>query len=151
MADVDIFLYPPGDAPFDIILCDPLNVCQPAVIVTPPLGGGPGHPMWRGPKVERPRYDACGPCPIHPPGVCTRMQRRNGECYCIPVAPVAMSLLRDLVGRYGVVEGNKVYLAMRDNAQGPFAPGNKYDVSAPAEPQTGARAAYGGKRRPQEH
>jgi hypothetical protein len=138
----DIFLYPSSAATNDVILCDPTALCVGVAVVT----AEPGYGAWTGI-----RYGACGPCPIHPAGVCRRMQRRNGECYCVPIAPVAKSLLGDLIGRYGTVEGNKVYLAMQDNRQGPFAPGNKYDVERRSRRRvTTARAALGGKRRPRD-
>jgi hypothetical protein len=120
----DIYLYGPPAGAFDIILRDPT-----VLYIAPGLGGfaGGGGAGWP------PRYGRCGPCPYHPPGVCIRREGRTGACYCVPVKVVARSLLRDLVGRYGVIEGNKTYIAMRANAQGPFAPGAKYDVSRERE------------------
>lgn len=67
-------------------------------------------------------------CPIHGPGLCRRVTNRDGVPYCRAIAPEAQSLHRDLVKRYGAIEGNKTYLAMRNNRQGPFAEGAKYDV-----------------------
>lgn len=143
----DIFLYPSAVAEHDIILRDPTI----AAAVSPPADVGGGSGAWSGVTT---RYGLCGPCPIHPPGVCRRLQRRDGTCYCVPVAPVAKTLLLDLRLRYGTIEGNKVYLAMQDNAQGPFGPGMKYDVAErgvpkPKDPSPPgpSRASSGGRRR----
>ena len=35
----------------------------------------------------------------------------------------------NLVSEYGVIHGREVYFAMQREMKGPFAPGNKYDVT----------------------
>lgn len=148
---VDIFLYASAPNPNDIILCDPTQLCVGVVVGPTPE---PGYGAWSGTWPVK--YNACGPCPIHPPGVCRRMQNRNGECYCVPINPVAKSLLGDLLERYGAVDGNKIYLAMRDAGLGPFKAGNKYarhrgrpGARKPRRPSS-ARSAFEGRRRPDE-
>ncbi len=39
----------------------------------------------------------------------------------------AVSLFGDLVSRYGITDGHRIYWAMRDERKGPFQPGAKYD------------------------
>lgn len=149
---VDIYLYPvPGAAVgADIWLNDPTTIVvvtppPPAIVPGPYEGGPPGSPFGGIAPIPPARYGQCGPCPIHPPNLCRRMQRRDGSCYCVPIKPEAKSLLESLHEQYGAVEGNKIYLAMRHNRQGPFGPGNKYDVTK-SRRKPSSRAANGGRR-----
>jgi len=118
----DVFLYPVPHftSSYDVMLVDPT------------VRARTGHRPPDRPPILVPEHI----CPVHDPGLCRRVQGRGGW-YCVPVRPVARSLLSDLRERYGAAEGNKVYLAMRHNRQGPFAPGAKYGdtVEPPTERQ----------------
>jgi hypothetical protein len=89
-----------------------------------------GRPPDRPPILVDPHV-----CPVHEPGKCRRAF--NGSVwYCIPIYPEAQTLLASLVDQYGPIEANKTYLAMRNNRQGPFAPGAKYDPDRYRAPRT---------------
>jgi hypothetical protein len=106
---VDIFLYGPAVPSTDIILCDPTVLCGIGLEARPG-DDKPGRDRGRG-RHLLPRGK-----PI--------LERRREP------AIVAVSLMDNLVEEYGVVHGREVYFAMQREMKGPFAPGNKYDVTA---------------------
>lgn len=98
--DTDVLLcpVPAGSSPYDVFLYDPAAGCA----VTTSL----------------PRDDK-------PPGNPTHVKPPPGKKP--PVGPIrAVSLFNDLIGRYGIVEGNRIYRAMEAERKGPFQPGKKY-------------------------
>ncbi len=109
---VDVFLFPvPEFGPHDVVLRDPALLELPPVVVPTGSGGGAGGSgrLARG----KPFRKKLEPQPV----------------------VVALSLMDDLVNRYGIVHGRQVYFAMERELKGPFAPGNKYDATQrPTQP-----------------